>query len=302
MELDDCVVVKKNLGKGKCDKLPNMPKCMITTPTNWFIAPADYATLALLKVKLQALLTNPINSRGYLWPLFASSEDQSTEAQYEDTPLGRHPLNDGQYRFKFGIRKNLCIHKAMFTHRAINEGRVIVIDTDNQLNGTFDADGNFMGFSIGLVHTEKLQLSNGSVSTKSPVIVDLADNEEWDKDGGLLAAGTMINQLERLTDVSLELLAGDAFNNDEFYVTVKQSCDGVPVSGLVLADFLMYAADGITPQVIDSAAEDANNPGRYWIKSGAGAFANGSLTLRAPSALTVKAYEVEAALAIVGIV
>src|SRR5690606_30586716 len=102
---------KVNLGKSRDIRLPNLPKCMITTPNATLIAPEDYATEALLKTKLQALICNPYSTRAYLWPLFSLFENRSEEAQYEDTALGIHPTRDGQYRFMFGIRNGLCSHK-----------------------------------------------------------------------------------------------------------------------------------------------------------------------------------------------
>jgi hypothetical protein len=287
-----CSTSKKNLGKSKCVQLPKLMRGMITTPESFKLAPSDYATQDALKTALQSLILNPINSRGYLWPLFSNVEDVSETAQYEDTPLSVIPIRDGQYRYKPMINKNLCLHKAMFSHRAVNEGRVFFLDLDNQLFGTEDEAGNIMGFKIGLLHTEKLRISNGSNSTVSPIYVVLSDNEEIDR-SGVLIDGSAVNTVERLTDVSITSAGAQVTTG--FKVDVKQSCDGVPVSGLLVADFVMYATDGVTVQTIASAAEDANTPGRYNILAPAGGspnpFEDGTLTLRAPSALTVKAYE-----------
>lgn len=288
-----CIVEKKNLGKSRCVKLPSVPKAMITTPDNFYLEPADYATDAALKVALQDLLVAPINSRGYLWPQFSSYENRSTESQYEDTILGMFPTYDGQYRFLMGIHKDMCTHKAMYSHRAVGEGRVFIIDVDNQIWGTEDPDtGNIYGFSIGLLHTEKFMLGDGqSNSTKSPVLIVLEDNEQFDKHGVLIETG-IIKQLERLTDVDIAL-AG-AFLATAFTVDVTQSCDGIPVSGLLLADFILYASNGVTTQAILSVVENSSVPGRYLITAptvGPDVFEDGTLTLRAPSLLTVKAYE-----------
>lgn len=287
---------KSNLGKSRCNKLPKLMKTMITTPDDFVLAPADLVSGATLLTALQALLKNPINSRGYLWPQFHNIEDNSEEAQYEDTPLARIPIRDGQYRFKPLISKNLCMHRAMYTHRAINEGRVFFIDVDNQLFGTEDADGNMMGFKIGLLWTEKLRISNGTNSTLSPIVVDLADNEEIDGSGVLVDASSLTT-LEPLTDVTITSISQHASNGIVF--EVKQSCDGTPVSGLVADDILVYAVDGNTLQAKLSLTENANIPGRYTLMPpGADPFEDGTLTLRAASALSVGAYEAEEALTV----
>ena len=286
-----CTTTKKNLGKSKCDKLPAQPQCMIETGNDFKLLPADFASEAALKTALQAAIKAGYATRIWLWPVFTGVENLSEEAIYEDTPLSLVPVRDGQYRFRFHISKNMAIHKAMFTHRSINEGRVFLFDKDNQLFGTEDVDGNIRGFRLALLHTEKLMFSDGAVATKSPVYVCLADNEEVDKNGVLLDA-SVINELDRLTDVNITLVDGDAFAADEFYVNVKQATDGTPVSGLLTADFIKYAADGVTTEAL-TATEDVNNPGRYLIAATV-AFTDGELTLRAPSLLTVSAYEVPA--------
>lgn len=282
----ECLVVKRNLGKSLCNKMPSNPKCMITTPNNFKLEAADYATEAALKTAIQNLILNGINTRGYLWPQFLTFENLSEAAIYNDGPLGIIPVRDGQYRFKFGIHKNLCTHQAMFTHRAVNEGRVFIIDADNQLWGSEDSNGDVRGFLVSLIHTEKLMISDGSTPSTSPVYVCLADNEEFDASGILIDAGSL-NLVERLTDVKIELVSAAAA--DDIVVDVKQVCDGTPVSGLVTADFIKYEDDGITTEAL-AAAEDANTPGRYTLTATV-AFTDGELTLRAPSALTVQAYE-----------
>lgn len=291
------VVTKKNLGKSLDIALPILPKCMITTPKDFFISTANQATEALMKAAFQALLVNPINSRGYLWPQFASQENISTESKYEDNELGIWPTSDGQYRFKFGIRKGVALHKAMYTHRAIDEGRVFIVDIDNNIWGTFDSAGKLFGFTMGMLHTEKLLLGDGSVSTKSPIIVTLSDHEEIDINLALVDFGSILNTLERLTDVTLTLPMAAAAA--VIVVDVKRTIDSIPISGLLAADFVLYASDGVTLQTLGVSTPDANIAGRYSIAQPVGnAFEDGTLTLRAASLLTVQAYECPLAIAI----
>jgi hypothetical protein len=290
----ECNVSKKNLGTSKCTKLPALLRGMITTPDDFYFTPTNMLTSASFKTALQDAIVDGINSRVYLWPFFVGFENASEEAVYEDTPLSVNVVRDGQYRFKFHIRENICIHKAMYTHRS-NEGRVIFIDVEGNFWGTEDADGNFMGFSVQLINTEKMIISDGSVSTKTPIYVCLLDNKEADKNGAL-ADGSFINTIKRLTDVEIESVSQAAAS---IVVDVKIACDGTPISGLLVADFLLYATDGVTAQTISSATENANIPGRYTLAApGGNDFEDGTLTLRAASALTVKAYEVPTALTI----
>jgi hypothetical protein len=277
--------------------LPKLIKRAIWTPDNFELEEADLVSETTLLTALQNLLLNGYNTRGYFFPEFSNFENNSEEAVYVDGPLGRRPVRDGQYRFKAMISHNLCTHTALFTHRSKNTGRWLFLDVDNQLFGTKGSvEGAIKGFKSALTWTEKLKFSNGTDETESVVIMDLADNKEIDRYGRLVD-GTAVNSLEPLTDVSITLADGDAFAAAGFLVDVKQSCDETPVSGLLVADFRFLAADGITLQTIDTATEDANVPGRYNLIPDT-AFVDGEVTLRAPSLLTVQAYEVLDVLAV----
>lgn len=292
----NCESTKKNLGKSKCNKLPKLFKQMITTGDDFKLEPADFASASALKTKLQTAIKAGIASRIYLWPKFSGVENLSQETTYEDNPLTLIPVVPGQYRQKFHISKNLCAHKAMYSHNAINEGRVFLLDVANQLFGTLDSDGNIRGFSLALLNVEKLMFSDGTNSSKSPIFIALGDNEEIDENG-VLIDGSSINQLEPLTDVEITIV-GSVLSTG-FTVEVKNACDGTPVAGLLLADFILYATDGVTPQTIQSVTADANVSGRYAIAApGGNAFEDGTLTLRSAATLTVSAYEVPEALAI----
>lgn len=289
---------KSNLGKSTCVALPKLWRTAIWTPDNFELEAADLVSPATLKTALQDLILNPYASRGYLLPEFSGMENNSEEAVYVDGPNGRRPVRDGQYRFRPLISHNLCTHRALFTHRSKDRGRWIVFDIENQMFVTRSTTNtaNYKGFKSGLFWTEKLRFSDGSNETESPIVIDLKNNKEIDRHGYLFD-GSMLDELERLTDVVITLADGDAFDDAGFNVDVKQLCDGTPVSGLLPADFKFYAADGITLQSIATAAEDAVVPGRYNLIPTT-VFASGSLTLRAPSLLTVKAYEVPEALTV----
>jgi hypothetical protein len=299
MSLEVCVPGSegvKNLGKTKCTAMPKLFKRVIEVPLGWYLDVADYATAAALKIKMQALLKNPISSRGYLYPPFVGAPvNNSEESSYETTPFGRIPIRDGQRRYKHFINAGLCVHKALQSHRKVNDGAVIYQDVDNQLLLTEPfGDGKLYPLTLALLWTEKMEIDGtGDASSKSPFVVDLADSKEIDK-YGVLIDGSIVNSLFPLTDATIKLTDGDAFAAAEFFVDVFQSCDKQPILGLELADFLFLGADGITVQVIDSADEDANHPGRYHIVApGGNLFEDGTLTLVAPSALSIDAYEVD---------
>lgn len=277
-----CATNKKNLGRSRCSQLPSLPSGMITTPEDFVIPKATLKDEALLKTFLNAAILNPLASRVYYWPSFASFENISQEQVWEDTPLAYLPILDGNYRFRFGISESMCLHRNMYTHRAINNGRIILIDKENQLILSENANGDGIGFGIQVLHTEKFQFNDGSVATKSPIVVALRNNKELDKNG-IIVPFDAVGELYRLVDVTLEVIDS---SDTELVVDVYAACDGTKLNGLVLADFVALDEDG-NPLTISDVEED---DGRYTLT---GTFTDGTISLKAPSTLSVKAYEAE---------
>jgi predicted enzyme related to lactoylglutathione lyase len=288
---DECIVVKSNLGLSKCDDLPQMPRGMITTPASFSLTAAQAADPALALAAIQDAIKNGLASRVYLWPKFVGMEDASEEAIYEDTPLADIAVRDGKYRWRFHIKKSMCLHKAMFTHRGSGD-RVFLLDNKNQLFGTELSNGNIAGFTMSLLHTEKLKFSDGSVATKSPIYVVLEDSEEVDE-SGVLFDGTFVRELIPLTDVSLAVTVVDS---DNVRVAVTRKCDGIPVSGLVAADFV-FTTSGGAAQAPDTVTETSSGSGIYLAVRAAN-FVDGFVNLEAAADLTIDAYESTGAVAI----
>jgi hypothetical protein len=272
-------VVKKNFGKSRCNTLPNLPSGMITTDDDVVIPAATLADSALLLAFLNAQI---LLGKAWYWPPFASFENISQEAVYEDSPLAYLPVIDGNYRFRFGISENICIHKAMYSHRSLNQGRVIIIDKKNQLLMTETADGDGTGLSMQMLHTEKFIFNDGSVSTKSPVLVALQNNLEIDSTG-FMVVFPFVSQLYRIVDVALVI---DEVSGSEITVTVTAECDGTPILGLGAADFVLTNEAGADVPVV--ATEEGE--GVYTLT---GSIVDGTLTLETPTALTIKAYDGE---------
>jgi hypothetical protein len=284
----ECIIEKDNIYLSRCSDLPAMICSMITTPANFKATPEEAVDPDFWQDAIKAGKANRI----YLWPRFVGTpEDLSEETIYEDGPLGILHVRDGNYRFRFSMKESLCLHKAMYSHRATS-GRVILFDVKNQMIGTLDEDDNFMGFTIQLLNTEKLKISDGSVSTKSPIYVALANNLELDQNGGVISA-SFVNTLQRLADVKITVVGTPS--SSSLTVDVKTACDSQAVSGLAAADFALTETDGDT-QTIGAATESTSVEGRYTL-TGSG-WVDGFISLKAPAALSIDAYEVVAAVAV----
>lgn len=233
-----CVVDKKNLGPSLCKDLPQMLKGMITTPLSFSFSAAN----SVLSAQWAAALIADPSVRIHKWPGFKEFTDQSEKSVYEQNALTDNFVRNGKYIFEFGIIESLCIHKKMFTHNGNNQ-RVFLIDIKNNIYGTVDSSGNFMGFTISLLNLENILISNGQVSSKSPVKLVLLDNEELNTNGSKVDGSAFVNSLNELIDVNITKVASAA---GSFSFTVKTDCDGTSVAGFVIGDFVFTKADGTT--------------------------------------------------------
>src|SRR5688572_10777432 len=244
---------KKNLGLSNCNEFPGLMNGMIETNSDFAIPAATVASgSAAVQAYLQAALLDPISARIFNWPNFASFEDVSEEAVYHDSPLKYRKVRDGNYRFKFGIYENLCLHKNMFTHRR-NSGRVFLLDQNGFMIGTELSNDDFDGYSIAMLDTQKLKFTDGSVATESPILVALANNIELDKNGSMFDASDFITELYRIVDVELTIVGTPS--STSIVVDVATVCDGTPLSGLVVADFLLIDNDDSAVHAISTATE-----------------------------------------------
>lgn len=291
MSLEFSLAPKRNIGSNsKLNKLPKLFKYIIVVPDSFELEAADYADATALLDALQAAIKEAIDDRAYLFPPIVKYEDLSEEVTYDSNPLSVNDVYDGQYRARLHFSKNMFTVRDLASHYYKNEGRAIMVDLENKILLTEKSNGKLTGASISLLKPEKTDFSDGSTDTTSPMYLCLSDPADWGIRGRLLDGSSVIRELDPLVDVAITLTDGDAFAAAGFQVDVKVESDGTPVSGLLLADFKMYAADGVTLQTIDTAAEDANIPGRYNLIPDT-VFVDGSVTLRAASALTVSAYE-----------
>ena len=274
-----------NLGASVCKKAPKVIKGIIKTSEAYTIT----AILAASATQWQTDIKDTINARIYLFPQWAKSfEDISSEQALEETPLAVMESTPGQHRWNLGFKENLELHKAMYSHRN-TEGRIFLIDIDNQIIGTsLDEGVTLKGFLLDNLLTQKLKVSDGTVSTKTIVGVYLADNTELDERGFMVDA-PFVNSLIPLTSAVITIAASPVPSSTAFNFSVASALDGTPVIGLVQADLLFLDAAGDNQDsTIDTVTEPADD-GSYVVAGTA--MATGSLSLVLPSALTLDAWE-----------
>jgi hypothetical protein len=278
-----CEADRKNLGVGKCTDLPTVLRGIIEVPPEFQATAAQMVSQTFW----QDYIANDINSRAYLWPKFATiPEDRSTDTIYEDNPVSFSHILDGRYRWMCQIAKSLCFHKAAFSHRTSTQ-KILLIDGKNNIIGPYigdnvGGDALYSGFTLDLLNVENLKFSDGSVSTKTPLLVALADPIEFNDPvyGAYMFKVPFLNLLAPLTDAEIVVTAEATA---KITVTVKTKCDGSPVTGLVDADFVVTTTAGAA-QTIDSVSETED--GTYEINH-ATAFLDGFVDIDPPTVLSV---------------
>ncbi len=285
-----------NLGLSQCNEFPKLLAGMIETPQGFVIPAATLASgTAAVLAYIQAALLVSTNARIFNWPGWSRvPEDNSEEEVYEDSALKIRAVRKGNYRWRFFVSENLCIHKAMQSHKRTS-GRVFLIDVDGSIIGTKLSNGDFAGLSLALLNPEKLRFATESEVSVSPVYVALSSPIEFDKSGFMFDASTFVNELYRIVDVDVTVVTiTDAGDID---VAVASTCDGTPISGLVVADFTYLNASGVAV-TITTATESASIPGQYKLTQTGDLFVDGTVNIKTPSVLTIKAYQSTGAAAV----
>lgn len=273
-----CLVTKTNLGITKCQLLPQLFKGIIETPVGFKFTAAN----AISSTFWQTALLAASGIRIYKWPQFVGFRDVSEAAIYEENALASLKVRDGRYQFEADIKQDLCLHKAMFTHRS-NTGRLVFFDIENNILATKLDATNYGGMTLQMLDTQKLKISDGQVSTKSPIRIVLADNKEIDQKGELFDASSWINSVLPLTDVTITQITG---TTTKIVVSITVTCDGTPVNGLVAGDFVVLKVDG-TSQTVATVTE-VN--GVYTINI-TGTAVTGTVNLISAATLSVPGYE-----------
>lgn len=276
-----CLVTKTNLGVTKCTLLPQLIKGMIETPVGFKFTAAN----AISSTFWQAAILAASGVRVYKWAQFVGFRDISEAPVYEENALASLKVRDGRYQFEADIKQDLCYHRAMYSHRA-NNGRLVFIDLENNILATKLDATNYAGMNILQLDTHKLKISDGQVSTKSPIRIVLADNREIDKSGELFDGSSWVNSVLPLSDVTITQITG---TTTKIVVSVTVTCDGTPVNGLVAADFVVLKADG-TSQTVSTVTE-VN--GVYTINI-TGTAVTGTVNLISAATLSVPGYEAAA--------
>ncbi len=251
-----CDVTVLSVGLSNCNEWPSLPKLPIWTPDDFEITAAQAADASLLQTAMQTALL-ALSGRNYQYPIFDKFTDVSEAKVRVQQSSGRTiPVREGLKRFDIEYSINVCLHRAMYTHRRRN-GRIILVDSDNNYIVTKKSNGNYAGFKLSLFDTDSIKFNDGANPSISPVFIELASPAEINQAVYMIPAA-FTDELDILTDVTVTKVTA---TSTVFTVDVATTCDQTPVLGLVTADFQVKTAAGAAQVVV--AAAVSGTPGRY---------------------------------------
>lgn len=292
--MNTCGVTKKNLGVGLCNDLPQIFRRHITTDESFVATKAQVESRTFWQQQIAL-------GNAYYWPQYSDVPEYiGTETTYRDNPVNYSKIIDGRYRWRVKIEKNLCFHKAANSHSG-RGGRFWPIDAGNKIFGTYagvnESDVDiYAGFTMDLFNAENMMFNDGTNPSESPFVIALSDPSEVNDSvyGATAFNFSFASLLQPLTDVTIEPVTT---TTSLLVVDVYLGCDGTPVSGLVLADFVVLEADLSTAVVPSSVTESATIPGRYSLASTAAFEDDGTIALDPAADLSVYPQSVYASVA-----
>lgn len=135
----------------------------------------DISTDTLDSAKINKLVQD---GQLVILPEHFSFENQSGETVYEELPSGaKIPVRNGLYEFMINYSSGICLANALSSLNSKNWS-LWLVDFDNsgeaRMWGEETTDGSFKGFDTNVVYAENKVFNDGSVSTKTPLKIQLS--------------------------------------------------------------------------------------------------------------------------------
>ncbi len=200
-----CGQRKKNTGVSQlCQDLGAIRK-FILVPKGWTISEEDARDYEKWQEAIQA----DLGERIYPFPAIHEFTDNSEDIVMDEGALGSIFVRDGKINWQFEIESSRYKHEALKSH-SLQKYDVILIDTDNRLQGVVAANGEFGGGSLQQFVVGRLLVNDGSASaTKSQITMIFGDTAAWETRPAVVAGlDWSAMDLEGLTDIYISNVVG----------------------------------------------------------------------------------------------
>lgn len=200
-----CGQRKKNTGVSQlCQDLGAIRK-FILVPKGWTISEEDARDYEKWQEAIQA----DLGERIYPFPAIHEFTDNSEDIVMDEGALGSIFVRDGKINWQFEIESSRYKHEALKSH-SLQKYDVILIDTDNRLQGVVAANGEFGGGALQQFVVGRLLVNDGSASaTKSQITMIFEDTAAWETRPAVVAGlDWSAMDLEGLTDIYISNVVG----------------------------------------------------------------------------------------------
>lgn len=252
----NCGQRKKNTGVSQlCQDLGAIRK-FILVPKGWTISEEDARDYEKWQEAIQA----DLGERIYPFPAIHEFTDNSEDIVMDEGALGSIFVRDGKINWQFEIESSRYKHEALKSH-SLQKYDVILIDTDNRLQGVVAANGEFGGGSLQQFVVGRLLVNDGSASaTKSQITMIFGDTAAWEMRPAVVAGlDWSAMDLEGLTDIYISNVVGTT-SGVTFDATDRS---GNPFNGEInVTDFdfvIKEVASGLTQVISAITASGGEN-------------------------------------------
>lgn len=200
-----CGQRKKNTGVSQlCQDLGAIRK-FILVPKGWTISEKDARDYEKWQEAIQA----DLGERIYPFPAIHEFTDNSEDIVMDEGALGSIFVRDGKINWQFEIESSRYKHEALKSH-SLQKYDVILIDTDNRLQGVVAANGELGGGALQQFVVGRLLVNDGSASaTKSQITMIFEDTAAWETRPAVVAGlDWSAMDLEGLTDIYISNVVG----------------------------------------------------------------------------------------------
>ncbi len=254
----DCGSNFKNTGLQDCTEEFGHWKKIIVCDSDFEIA--DKAT-ALLEATWQTAI-NAGSGRIYPFPGNFNFEGDQEERVQEDGWAGEsETVREGKDRGTFTFKDTAFYnHVALRTHNQRSRPSIYIVTSQGYIlaySNDIEA-GKFLPQSLSDFYVNKRTISDGDTKDRSGVFIEFADATQWN-DRGVYVKPTDWDPL-LLDGVKDVRLSGTLAATTET-ITVVGASDGVPVAGLVDANFRLY--DDSDPDTAIAVTAVDNSDGTY---------------------------------------
>lgn len=266
-----CATTKENVGFEKICIDMALIKGHIITPGDFEFT---NVTTALTQAGWSTAIQANWADRIVPFPPVKMVEDVAEETIYEDLATGVEFVREGKRAYRLTHSGTLEFTKKARSFNGSGD-RIFFIDTEGRVIGTSDDGVNFRGFSLDLLHVEKMKLNDGSVGAKTNVYVVFEDGNELDDRGLSIKPSWNPLRLKSLIDITLT----ESGTSTTSLITVKvdtthsnQVQGGNPVYGLLITDFKVLSAAGVSQSFTFEDNEDGTYALAFTIPLTAGTY------------------------------